>query len=91
MSLCWFSFGLVYFGIALHTPEFGSSVFLVFFIGGLMDLPVVFFAPVLLNRLGRKLCMTGHHCVNAFDSQFLLIYFYYFLLIYSLYRFTPEL
>ena len=46
-----------YFGLALHTPEFGSSVFLVFFLGGLMDLPVILTGPPLLNILDRKLVM----------------------------------
>ena len=59
MCLCWLSFGMAYFGIALHTPEFGSNVFLVFFIGGVMDLPVLLLTPCLLNSLGRRRCLTG--------------------------------
>merc|ERR1712059_2443 len=41
LAVSWFTFGMAYFGLALHTPEFGSNVFLVFFIGGLMDVPVI--------------------------------------------------
>ena len=37
-----FSVGLVYYGIALHTPEFGSNVYLVFFLAGLMEIPANF-------------------------------------------------
>lgn len=54
MSICWFSLGLAYFGTALHTPEFGSNVYIVFFLSGVMELPVLHAAPFLLNRLGRK-------------------------------------
>jgi OCT family organic cation transporter-like MFS transporter 4/5 len=57
MSFCWFAFGMAYFGLALHTPELGSNVFIVFFIGGLMDVPVILVGPVLLNHAGRKHCM----------------------------------
>ena len=46
---------MAYFGLALHTPEFGSNVFLVFFIGGLFDVPALVIAPVVLNQLGRRL------------------------------------
>jgi len=57
MCICWFAFGMAYFGLALHTPELGSNVFIVFFIGGLMDVPVIVVGPVLLNHAGRKPCM----------------------------------
>ena len=30
---------MTYFGIALHTPEFGSNVYMVFFLGGLIEIP----------------------------------------------------
>ena len=46
------SFGMAYFGIALHTPEFGSSVYMVFFLGALSELPMTFvgkFAYTVLN------------------------------------------
>ena len=59
MCFCWFSFGMAYFGLALHTPELGSNVFVVFFIGGLMDVPVIIVGPFLLNHCGRKPCMVG--------------------------------
>lgn len=59
MCLCWFAFGMSYFGLALHTPELGSNVFIVFFFGGLMDVPVILFGPFLLNHAGRKPCMVG--------------------------------
>lgn len=59
MCVCWFAIGMSYFGLALHTPEFGSNVFLVFFIGGLMDLPSLIFGPFMINILGRRFCMTG--------------------------------
>jgi len=65
MSFCWFSFGMAYFGIALHTPEFGSNVFLVFFIGGVMDLPVLLLTPCLLNSIGRRICLTGGLALGA--------------------------
>ena len=65
MCFCWLSFGMAYFGIALHTPEFGSNVFLVFFIGGVMDLPVLLFTPCLLNSLGRRRCLTGGLTLGA--------------------------
>jgi len=65
MCLCWFAFGMAYFGIALHTPEFGSNVFLVFFLGGLMDLPTLLLAPGLLNWAGRRPCMAGGLLVGA--------------------------
>jgi len=55
ICVCWFSIGMAYFGLALHTPEFGSNVFLVFFIGGLFDVPALVIAPVVLNQLGRRL------------------------------------
>jgi len=66
MCLCWFSFGMAYFGLALHTPELGSNVFLVFFIGGLMDVPVILIGPFLLNHAGRRLCMAGSLLLGAF-------------------------
>jgi len=59
MCVCWFAFGMSYFGLALHTPELGSNVFLIFFLGGLMDVPVIVVGPVLLNHAGRKPCMVG--------------------------------
>jgi len=59
MCICWFGFGMSYFGLALHTPELGSNVFLVFFLGGLMDVPVILVGPALLNHAGRKPCMVG--------------------------------
>jgi len=31
---------MAYYGIALHTPEFGSSVYMVFFFGALSELPM---------------------------------------------------
>jgi len=65
MAICWFAFGMAYFGLALHTPEFGSSVFLVFFIGGLMDVPVTLFGPILLNWGGRKPCLVGGLLIGA--------------------------
>jgi len=65
MCFCWLSFGMAYFGIALHTPEFGSNVFLVFFIGGVMDLPVLILTPCLLNSLGRRCCLTGGLTLGA--------------------------
>ena len=65
MCFCWLSFGMAYFGIALHTPEFGSNVFLVFFIGGVMDLPVLLLTPCLLNSLGRRYCLTGGLTLGA--------------------------
>lgn len=65
MSACWFAFGMGYFGLALHTPELGSSVFLVFFIGGLMDVPVMVLGPLLLNRAGRQPCMVGGLLLGA--------------------------
>jgi hypothetical protein len=42
IQLCCFSFGMAYFGIALHTPEFGSNVYMVFFLGALSELPMTF-------------------------------------------------
>jgi len=57
LAFTWFSVGLVYFGIALHTPEFGSNVFMVFFFGGLIELPTNFVVPWLLNYFGRKRMM----------------------------------
>jgi len=54
LALTWFSVGMVYFGIALHTPEFGSNVFMVFFLGGLIELPTNFMGPWFLNYFGRK-------------------------------------
>eukprot|EP00092_Neocalanus_flemingeri_P001135 GFUD01001209.1.p1 GENE.GFUD01001209.1~~GFUD01001209.1.p1 ORF type:complete len:528 (-),score=171.53 GFUD01001209.1:155-1738(-) len=65
MSFCWFSFGMAYFGLALHTPELGSNVFIVFFIGGLMDVPVIIVVPFLLNHCGRKPCMVGGLLVGS--------------------------
>jgi len=65
MSACWFAFGMAYFGLALHTPELGSNVFVVFFIGGLMDVPVIAVGPVLLNHGGRKPCMVGGLLVGS--------------------------
>ena len=56
---------MAYFGIALHTPEFGSNVFLVFFIGGVMDLPVLLLTPCLLNSIGRRICLTGGLALGA--------------------------
>ena len=56
---------MAYFGIALHTPEFGSSVFLVFFLGGLMDVPVLLFTPCLLNTVGRKPCLAGGTAIST--------------------------
>lgn len=65
MCYCWFSFGMAYFGLALHTPELGSNVFLVFFLGGLMDVPTIIIGPVLLNQAGRKPCMVGGLTLGA--------------------------
>ena len=65
MCFCWLSFGMAYFGIALHTPEFGSNVFLVFFIGGVMELPVLLLTPCLLNSIGRRYCLTGGLALGA--------------------------
>jgi hypothetical protein len=31
---------MAYYGIALHTPEFGSNVYMVFFLGALSELPM---------------------------------------------------
>lgn len=59
LALAWFSFGMAYFGIALHTPEFGSSVYMVFFLGALSELPMTIVIPPLLNQLGRKRCLVG--------------------------------
>jgi len=54
ICVCWFAIGMSYFGLALHTPEFGSNVFLVFFIGGLFDVPPLLISPIVLNHLGRR-------------------------------------
>ena len=39
IKIFFFSVGMTYFGIALHTPEFGSNVYMVFFLGGLIEIP----------------------------------------------------
>lgn len=56
MSACWFAFGMGYFGLALHTPELGSSVFLVFFIGGLMVCPVKVRTNFYRMYFSRRMC-----------------------------------
>jgi len=66
LSLAWFSFGMAYYGIALHTPEFGSSVYMVFFFGALSELPMTIIIPPLLNQLGRKRCLVGGLLTTTF-------------------------
>ena len=49
---------MAYFGLALHTPEFGSNIYLVFAISGLMDAPNLLLSPILMTKLGRRCLMT---------------------------------
>jgi hypothetical protein len=41
------SCGMAYYGIALHTPEFGSSVYMVFFFGALSELPMTIISKLI--------------------------------------------
>jgi len=74
MGLTWFCVGMTYFGIALHTPEFGSNVYMVFFLGGLIEIPTNLAGPYLMNMFGRKrVLMTGFTVTSfcLFSSGFI--------------------
>jgi hypothetical protein len=41
---------MAYYGIALHTPEFGSSVYMVFFFGALSELPMTIISKLISHK-----------------------------------------
>jgi hypothetical protein len=42
---------MAYYGIALHTPEFGSSVYMVFFFGALSELPMTIVSKLISHKI----------------------------------------
>jgi hypothetical protein len=42
---------MAYYGIALHTPEFGSSVYMVFFFGALSELPMTIISKLISHKI----------------------------------------
>jgi len=80
MAFTWFSVGMTYFGIALHTPEFGSNVYMVFFLGGLLEIPTNIAGPWFLNHCGRKYTMMASFFTTAvclFVSGVIPVGFFY--------------
>ncbi|XP_008590459.1 PREDICTED: solute carrier family 22 member 12 isoform X3 [Galeopterus variegatus] len=53
-SLCWFAFGFTFYGLALDLQAFGSDIFLLQVLIGVVDIPAKIGTLLLLRCLGRR-------------------------------------
>ncbi|KAM8815098.1 solute carrier family 22 member 12 isoform 1-T1 [Rhynchonycteris naso] len=53
-TLCWFSFGFIFFGLTLDLQALHSNTFLLQALLGLLDIPARIATMMLLNRLGHR-------------------------------------
>jgi hypothetical protein len=54
---------MAYYGIALHTPEFGSSVYMVFFFGALSELPMTIISKLISHKISVADPVSGIWCL----------------------------
>jgi hypothetical protein len=54
---------MAYYGIALHTPEFGSSVYMVFFFGALSELPMTIISKLISHDISVADPVSGIRCL----------------------------
>ncbi|XP_045198863.2 organic cation transporter protein-like [Mercenaria mercenaria] len=61
----WFVVCLAYYGLALNSGDLGGSMYLNFFLQGLMDFPATTITLVLLDRTGRKPLLVGSMIIGG--------------------------
>jgi hypothetical protein len=63
---------MAYYGIALHTPEFGSSVYMVFFFGALSELPMTIISKLISHKIklnNYRVCLRPQPTLLSDPSQ----------------------
>lgn len=56
---CWPIVSMVYYGVSMNSSFLGGSIYTTFIFGGLIEIPAVLCALVLLDRVGRKPTLAG--------------------------------
>ncbi|OXA57254.1 Organic cation transporter protein [Folsomia candida] len=56
---CWASISMIYYGVALNSPNLSADRYLYTFIGGVLEVPSYFMVPPLIRFLGRRPVFSG--------------------------------
>jgi len=65
---------MIYYGIALNSPNLGSNIYLYTFISGVLEIPSYFMVPPLIRLLGRRPVFSGFLIICAVSLGCSLIF-----------------